>query len=66
MGPVMSWEHWIAGSIPDPAQWAKDPALPQLRLSLQLWLGSDPWPGNPMCNRAVRKEKRKNNKIKQK
>ena len=31
-------------SIPHPAQWVKDPALPQLWHWLQLCLGFDPWP----------------------
>ena len=35
----MSLEHWEAGSIPDPAQWARDLALPQLHLGCK-W-GSD-------------------------
>ena len=29
-------------SIPGPAQWVRDLALPQLQLSLQLWLRYDP------------------------
>ena len=35
-----------AGSIPSPAQWVKDLALPQLWRRFQLYLGFDPWPGN--------------------
>ena len=33
---------------PCPAQWVKDLALLQLQFMLQVWLGSDPWRGNPM------------------
>ena len=36
----MSWEHWDPGSIPRPAQWGEDPALPRLRLGSQLRLRS--------------------------
>ena len=37
---------WWHGLIRRLAQWIKDLALPQLLLRLQLWLRSDPWPGN--------------------
>ena len=34
VGLVAFWEHWDAGSIPAPVQWAKDPELPQLWLQI--------------------------------
>ena len=37
----------------------KDPVLLQLRRRLQLWLGSDPWPGNTTCPGQPKKEKKK-------
>lgn len=43
-GVAGSWECWVTGSIPGPAQWDNDPALPKLRLRLKLWFRSDPWP----------------------
>lgn len=33
-GSAVSWEQWHAGLIPGPAQWVKDPMLPQLRLRI--------------------------------
>ena len=44
---------------PSPALWVEGPALLQLQLRLQLWLRSDPCPGNSICHRAAKKEKRK-------
>ena len=41
MGLLVSPKHWNTGSIPRPAQWVKDPAMPQLQLRLQLQLRSD-------------------------
>ena len=54
-----SWEHWDAGLILDPAQWVKDLVLPQLQLTSQLQLQSDPWPGNSICLGAAKKEEKK-------
>ena len=54
----MSLEHWDKSLIPGLAQWIKDAASPQLRCRPQLQLRSDPWPGNSICLRAAKREKR--------
>ena len=46
MGSAESWERSDADSNPFPAQWIKDPTLPQLQHRLQLWLRFAPWAGN--------------------
>ena len=49
MGLAESWEHWDERSILSPAQWVKDPVLPQLQLRLSLWPRSDLWPRKLIC-----------------
>ena len=45
------------------AQWVKDPLnLPQLWGRLPLWLGSDSWPGNSICQGAIKKKRRRKKK----
>ena len=62
MGSVVSWECWDTGLIPGPAQQIKGLALPQLQVRSELWLGTDPWPGDSICHRAAKKEKQKKKK----
>ena len=57
-GWTASLECWDTGSIPSPAQWVKDLVLPQLWYRLQLWLRSDPWPGNSIGRKAAKKGKK--------
>ena len=47
-------------SIPDPAQWVKDPALLQLWYRSQLRLRLDPWPRNFYIPQIWPKKKNKN------
>ena len=56
MGLAASLEHWDTGLISSPAQWTKDPVLPQLQCRSQLWL--DSWSGNFICLRAAKKTKK--------
>ena len=39
------WHLYTIGSIPCPVQGLKDPVLPQLWCTLQLWLRFDSYPG---------------------
>ena len=57
---VVSLEPWDAASIPGQAQWVKDPTLQHRS---QLWLRSDPCPGNSMCHGVAKKEKNKQKKM---
>ena len=57
-GSVTSCKCCNTGSIPSPAQWVKDPALPQLQQRSKLRIGSDPWPGNSISRGAAKKEKK--------
>ena len=50
---------WDAGLVPGLAQWVKDLVVVQLQRRSQPRLGSDPWPGNPVCCRVARKEKKR-------
>ena len=47
-------------SIPGPAQWVRDPAMPQP--GLPLWLGSDPWPGSSICHSRPKEGEKKKKK----
>lgn len=46
---AMSLEGWDTGSAAGPAEWVKDLTLPQPWLRSQLWLQSDAWPRNSIC-----------------
>ena len=45
-GLVASLQRWYAGLIPGPAQWIKDPVLPEQWCRSKLRLASDPWNGH--------------------
>ena len=49
----------VASSIPNPVQWVKKPALPQLWHRSRMWLGFKPWSRTSICCRCGRKKRRK-------
>ena len=57
-GSVASWERWDTGLTPGPAQWVKNPALPQLQVRSRLQLRSDPY-RVAKNGRKKKKEKKK-------
>ena len=56
---VVQWDWWCLmqswdiGLIPGLVPLVKDSAL------LQLWPGSDPWPGNSICHPVTKKKRKK-------
>ena len=46
-------------SIPGLEQWVKDPELPQLWHTSELWLGFDPWPRNFQIPQMWQKKKKR-------
>ena len=56
-GSVVSLEHWEVGAVAGLHSGLQDLALPQLWRRSQLWLRSDPWPGNPICRKVAKKAK---------
>ena len=51
-----------AGSIPGLAQWDKGFGVAAAAAKSQVWLRSDPWPGNSICRGAAKKVKKKKKK----
>ena len=68
MGSAASLQCWEVGLIPSLAQWVKGSGTATAAVAWrrsQLWLRSDPWPGNSICHWAAnRKKKKKNSKKK--
>ena len=56
-GSIPGLELEDVGSIPGLALWGKGLALLQLWRRSQLWLRSDPWPGNSICEKEKNKMK---------
>ena len=57
MGSVVFQQLQDTGSIPSWHRRLKDPALPQLWLRSQKWLGYDPWPRNSIGCGVDKREK---------
>ena len=59
MGSSLFWDFWDAGLTPALEQWVKDLVLLQVQLGSQLQLRSQlHMPGNSICLRVAKKEKR--------
>lgn len=59
-GSGASWEFWDTGLILSPAQWVKDPKLPQLwRVGCSFISDLIPGPRTSMCCGVAKKEKKK-------
>ena len=61
---MAQWHGWHLSSLGMQvrSQWIKGPVLAQLRLSSQLWLGSDPWLWSSICCCVAKKKKKEKKK----